>query len=259
MTIARLGIGFSLLGLLSSVGVPRVNAQTVYWTDIGSNEIQRANLDGGAGVEDLVTGVFTSVDIALYLDGTDGEFLITGLTSPSGIALELQVGTPTGACCFGNGFCTPQTQEDCESVLGQVYLGDGTECVGDFTCPTVCWNCLCLDGFQESDQSAVGCVAEEAACNDVCQGHGGLQSFDCDLGPCVAGCPFNCGDIDGSGGNVNLVDFASFAVCLGGLPSSSTACACSDLNGDGTINLLDFATFSVMHGSQSTTTIPNCY
>ena len=72
------------------------------------------------------------------LDGTDGEFLITGLTSPSGIALELQAGPPTGACCFDNGFCTPQTKADCEAVEGQVYLGDGTECVGDLTCPAVC-------------------------------------------------------------------------------------------------------------------------
>ena len=118
------------------------------------------------------------------LDGTGLEFLITGLTSPSGIALELQAGPPTGACCFGNGFCTPQTQEDCESVEGQLYLGDGTECVGDMTCPAVCWACQCTDGLTDSGQSAIGCVAEESACDQFCQAHGGLQSFQCDLGPC---------------------------------------------------------------------------
>ena len=50
-------------------------------------------------------------------------------------------------------------------------------------------------------------------------------------------CP--CADLDGSGGNVTLVDFASFAVCFGGLPTVSPACTCSDLNWDGSINLLD--------------------
>lgn len=96
--------------------------------------------------------------------------------------------SPTGACCFGNGFCTPQTQADCEAVEGQVYLGDEIECVGDFTCPAVCRTCQCLDGFQQAGQSAVGCVAEESACDDLCLDHGGTQSFQCDLGPCVAAC-----------------------------------------------------------------------
>lgn len=96
------------------------------------------------------------------------------------------LGPPTGACCFGNGFCTPQTQADCESVEGQVYLGDGTECVGDFSCPVVCWNCQCADGFGDSGQSAIGCVAEENSCNDLCQAHGGLQGFQCDLGACAS-------------------------------------------------------------------------
>ncbi len=72
------------------------------------------------------------------------------------------------------------------------------------------------------------------------------------------GCVTNCGDIDGSGGNVNLVDFASFAVCFGQLPSSSTACACSDMNQDGAINLLDFATFSLIFNGSSTNMPPNC-
>jgi hypothetical protein len=71
-------------------------------------------------------------------------------------------------------------------------------------------------------------------------------------------CPFNCGDIDGSGGIVNLVDFASFAVCFNALPSMSTACACSDLNGDGSINLQDFATFSLIFNGSSTNLPPNC-
>ncbi len=94
-------------------------------------------------------------------------------------------GPPVGACCFEKGFCTLQTQENCESIEGQVYLGDSTECVGDITCPAVCWTCLCTDGFNDSGQSAIGCVAEESACDGFCEGHGGTESFQCDLGPCL--------------------------------------------------------------------------
>ena len=84
----------------------------MYWTDLGTGKIQRANLDG-SGMEDLVTtGVIEPVRIALdvlarkiywteaspadfmisraNLDGSNTEFLIEGLTSPSGIALALQ-------------------------------------------------------------------------------------------------------------------------------------------------------------------------
>jgi hypothetical protein len=67
-----------------------------------------------------------------------------------------------------------------------------------------------------------------------------------------------CGDINGSGGIVDLVDFASFAVCFGQLPSSSTACANSDMNQDGAINLQDFATFSLTFNGNSTNVPPNC-
>ena len=54
------------------------------------------------------------------------------------------------------------------------------------TCPAVCWDCQCTDGIGDSGQSAIGCVAEESACDQFCQDHGGSQSFECDLRPCVA-------------------------------------------------------------------------
>ena len=75
---------------------------------------------------------------------------------------------------------------------------------------------------------------------------------------CTPVCRSTCGDIDSSGGAVNLVDFASFAVCFNGSPSSSEACACSDLNGDGSINLVDFATLSLIFNGVSTNAPPNC-
>ena len=40
----------------------------MYWTDRGSDKIQRANLDG-SGVEDLVTGIDRPYIIALDLAG----------------------------------------------------------------------------------------------------------------------------------------------------------------------------------------------
>ncbi len=33
-----------------------------------------------------------------------------------------------GACCIGNTLCVIETQEDCEAVQGNNYLGDGTDC-----------------------------------------------------------------------------------------------------------------------------------
>ena len=76
--------------------------------------------------------------------------------------------------------------------------------------------------------------------------------------PSSPGCANTCGDISGNGGNVDLVDFATLAVCFGQSPSSSAGCACSDLNDDGSINLLDFATFSLIFNGTSTNVLPNC-
>jgi predicted outer membrane repeat protein len=74
----------------------------------------------------------------------------------------------------------------------------------------------------------------------------------------VEGCPNACGDISASGGSIDLVDFASFALCFGASPDSSPACLCSDLDESGTINLVDFATFSLLFGSTPSAMIPDC-
>ena len=83
----------------------------VYWTSIGVDKIQRANLDG-SNVEDLVSGGtnprFITVDSAagkMYwsdevgsrvqranVDGSDVENLVTELKSPRGVALDLAAG-----------------------------------------------------------------------------------------------------------------------------------------------------------------------
>ena len=79
----------------------------IYWTDSGTNKIQRANLDG-TGVEDLVTGLRAPSGLALdksagkiywtdsrdgkiqraNLDGTGSEDLVTGLDTPGWVALD---------------------------------------------------------------------------------------------------------------------------------------------------------------------------
>ena len=76
-------------------------------------------------------------------------------------------------------------------------------------------------------------------------------------------CECFCGDVDHSGGAVNLSDFASFAVCYGlsapSLPDCDVeAFDCSDLDGNGTVNLGDFATFAVWYGQEPSEVVPNC-
>ena len=92
---------------------PASQAWKLYWTDAGTDKIQRSNLDG-SGVEDLVTtGLSGPVGIALdvsggkmywtdwltdkiqrsNLDGSGVEDLVTtGLVSPDGIALDVSGG-----------------------------------------------------------------------------------------------------------------------------------------------------------------------
>ena len=71
-------------------------------------------------------------------------------------------------------------------------------------------------------------------------------------------CSLACGDLNDSGGPVNLQDFATFANCFGLLPSNVPDCVCSDLNGDLIIDLNDFSTFALNFDQISTNTPPNC-
>ncbi|UCG33882.1 MAG: hypothetical protein JSU68_04440, partial [Phycisphaerales bacterium] len=71
-----------------------------------------------------------------------------------------------------------------------------------------------------------------------------------------------CGDINGSGGLVDLNDFASFALCFGvsqpGPNCGAQTFACSDLDGNGQVDLNDFSTFALWFGLQSSHTVPDC-
>lgn len=132
-------------------------------------------------------------------------------------------------------------------------------CEGSFwTCTDDCVPQCCgigIPGQEDSDGDSVG-----DAC-DNCPNDANLDQTDTDgdaTGDLCDSCPNSCGDIDASGGAVNLVDFASFALCFNKSLTANPQCSCSDLNGDDLINLVDFATFSLVFGNSSTNFPPNC-
>ena len=165
-------------GLISPSGIALDPSEgKIYWTDRGNGKIQRANLDG-SGVEDLITmGTIEPVRVALdlsagkmywteaspadfmisraNLDGTSGEFLVEGLTSPSGIALE-----------FSPSSSAPPPVPDGAVVPGtplQVSLNaNGTDLDVTWdatTCPTVEYNLFQgpLSGVSTYTYTGVAC------------------------------------------------------------------------------------------------------
>ena len=75
----------------------------------------------------------------------------------------------------------------------------------------------------------------------------------------TTGCP-TCGDLNGSGGDVDMVDFGLFADCWGQEPSLNASCICANLveSGDNIINLPDLAVFAELFLSSSSNYPPNC-
>jgi len=101
--------------LLSASGIALDTSRgKMYWTDRGASKIQRANLDGSQVEDFITTGLIEPVRITLdlvarqiywteaspadfmifraNLDAPGGEALVTGLSSPSGIALDVAAG-----------------------------------------------------------------------------------------------------------------------------------------------------------------------
>jgi hypothetical protein len=72
-------------------------------------------------------------------------------------------------------------------------------------------------------------------------------------------CAYTCGDMDGFGGNVDLVDFGLFAGCWGQNPSLNVDCICANLveDGDHIIDLSDLAVFVELFLSSSSNYPPN--
>ena len=90
-----------------------------------------------------------------------------------------------------------------------------------------------------------------------CDGDTDGADPDCQGPACV------CGDVNGSGGLVDLDDFALFANCFGLSGPMPPECeaehfACSDLDGNGEITLEDFSSFALWFGMTSTSTPPAC-
>jgi hypothetical protein len=69
-----------------------------------------------------------------------------------------------------------------------------------------------------------------------------------------------CGDIDGSGGDVDLADFAELAGCWSENPSTNPDCTCANLveDSDDIIDLLDLQVFAELFLSSSSDYPPDC-
>jgi hypothetical protein len=69
-----------------------------------------------------------------------------------------------------------------------------------------------------------------------------------------------CGDLDGSGGDVDLADFGLFAACWGVDPTVNLSCACANLVelGGNEIDLLDLQVLAELFLSSSSDYPPDC-
>ncbi len=122
-----------------------------------------------------------------------------------------------------------------------------------------------IDWISTTGGSVIGAQGSfelSATAGEPVSGHPTGGAFDLVLGfwaiatidaqpPCV------CGDINGSGGPVDLNDFATFANCFN-LSATVPGCLCADVDGNGLINLGDFATFALLFNTNSTNSPPNC-
>ena len=84
----------------SAAGLSALANSKIYWTAASQGKIQRANLDGSS-VEDLVTGLSTPLDLALDLTGgkmywTDGQQGKIQRASLNGTNVETLVSGLTG-------------------------------------------------------------------------------------------------------------------------------------------------------------------
>jgi hypothetical protein len=107
---------------------------------------------------------------------------------------------PVGACCYGNGECVEETDQDtCETVLGGRYDGNGSQC-GDQPC--------CPKPFADPDRD-----------NDVDQEDFAVfqACFTGAAGGVPAGC--ECFDRDSAGagdGDIDEDDWDAFQLCATG-------------------------------------------
>jgi hypothetical protein len=79
-------------------------------------------------------------------------------------------------------------------------------------------------------------------------------------GAASASCTYTCGDLDDSGGDVDMVDFGLFADCWGEDPSLNASCICANLveDGDNIIDLADLSVFAELFLDSSSNYPPDC-
>ena len=142
----------------------------------------------------------------------------------------------------------------------QQYLGRlVSQCNEDIHCFHKPWIIDCVGHWDCLGGTCIENCDDPTLCgNDLCDYMLGesVQSCSQDCPPCI------CGDIDYSGGPVNLADFAGLALCYGmGLPGPGCPPAhfvCADMDDSGTVDLGDFATLAVLYGRTATAWPPNC-
>jgi hypothetical protein len=160
--------------------------------------------------------------------------------------------------CDGEGTCIHpcRHQDPCTTPTG----GNGQCIQAGTACPCHPLGRCCYGGGGCAEMTDVECYewggtfgGEDTWCKGDRDGDG--------LDDACQGCA--CGDINRSGGPVDLNDFALFATCFGLAEATPPDCPeaiieCSDLDGDGIVGLADFATFANWYGLESTLTAPDC-
>ncbi len=71
-------------------------------------------------------------------------------------------------------------------------------------------------------------------------------------------CQRNCGDVDGTGGPIDLIDFAGLQDCFGESPTVSHDYRCADLAVDQLIDYTDYTVFDQIMGTIPTDPPPSC-
>jgi hypothetical protein len=183
----------------------------------------------------------------------------SGVTNPGAGPIEAYGGTLVGDSLLqvGGG----QDNSGVVQVAGGVALASQTVASGTFTAPStpglyrVSVASAVANVFTEINDMPAISMAVSATCNVT--GSGDITFTVGGAAPCL------CGDINRSGGAVNLDDFATFALCYGAAGPNPPACdaaafECSDMDGNGAVNLDDFATFANFFGAITTFTVPNC-
>jgi hypothetical protein len=192
-----------------------------------------------------VAGVTPSASSQLRFTANDGDaqsIVEAGLDAFQVWALD----------CLGpdaDGDDVPDSQDNCPNDYNPLQEDSDGDEVGD-----------ACDGCPNEPALTAPSEDPETTCYDGidndCDGGTDLDDVDCQGPACT------CGDLNGSGGKVDLSDFSDFSVCFG-LRGPTAQCPqetfyCADLNQDGWINNSDFSTFQVVFGTVNTNLPPNC-